>query len=302
MMASTVEAAQGKWRGVLKHFGLTDVQLNGKHQPCPVCQGTDRWRFDDKAGSGSSFCSVCGAADGIGLLMKLTGWNFSEAAKNVDSIIGNISIELRREDRSEKDKVEYLRKVLKESRKIIVGDPVWSYLQARGGVKSVPDDVRYHSSMKHSSGCYYAVMLSVMRDAEGGGVSLHRTYLDGKGGKANVDRPKMIMPGRPLTGSAVRLGPIQDEIGIAEGIETALAASRIFSLPVWAATNATLLQTWVPPAGVKSVVVFGDNDADGSYAGQAAAYALARRMVSLGIKCTVKIPERSGNDWADEGI
>ncbi len=74
------------------------------------------------------------------------------------------------------------------------------------------------------------------------------------------------------TGAAVRLMPHQEVLGIAEGIETALSASILFNVPIWAALTAGLLQEWTPPASVTTVFVFGDNDA--SSTGQAAAYSL----------------------------
>jgi len=54
--------------------------------------------------------------------------------------------------------------------------------------------------------------------------ALHRTYLNDRGGKADVSSPRKLL-GRMPTGAAVRLAPYQDKLGIAEGIETSLAAS-----------------------------------------------------------------------------
>ena len=89
-------------------------------------------------------------------------------------------------------------------------------------------------------------------------------------------------------------------LGIAEGIETALAASQRFGVPIWAATNAVLLEAWVPPEGVERVVIVGDNDA--SFTGQAAAFGLARRLVQKGLTVEIRIPDQVGKDWADEGL
>jgi putative DNA primase/helicase len=58
-----------------------------------------------------------------------------------------------------------------------------------------------------------------------------------------------------------------------------------------------MLAEWVPPEGVEEVVVFGDNDA--KYAGQAAAFALARKLSAKGMKASVKIPPIIGQDWND---
>lgn len=299
MKAKTIDEAVGKWRGILLHFGLTEDQLNGKHQACPSCGGKDRWRFDDKNGLGTSFCSGCGASDGLGLLMKVHGWAFREAAKNVDGVIGNIGIQIAKQERSEAHKIATITRAIKESRKVTAGDPVWQYLHRRTGIDLIPSDVRYHPGMRHSSGGTHPVMLSVMRDQFGAGVSAHRTYLTDDGQKAAVDPVKKFMQGKALNGSAVRLGPMSPDLGIAEGIETALAASQKFGMTVWAATNAVLLQSWIPPEHVNTVTIFGDNDSDGSFAGEAAAYTLAKRLIVAGLKVSVKIPEGAGHDWAD---
>src|ERR1044071_2885603 len=98
------------------------------------------------------------------------------------------------------------------------------------------------------------------------------------------------------SGAAVRLAAVPgDKLGIAEGIETALAASIIYNMPVWAALTAGLLQEWIPPASVSTVFIFGDNDA--SSTGQAAAYTLAQRLKAKGIDSLVELPARVGEDW-----
>ena len=44
-------AARGQWRGILSAFGFNGEDLDGRHHPCPVCGGTDRFRFlDEDAG------------------------------------------------------------------------------------------------------------------------------------------------------------------------------------------------------------------------------------------------------------
>lgn len=70
------EVATGRWLGILVALGVDAAHLTGKHVACPVCGGTDRFRFDDKAGRGTFFCSHCGAGDGFTLLGRLKGWDF----------------------------------------------------------------------------------------------------------------------------------------------------------------------------------------------------------------------------------
>ena len=63
------EAAHGRWPSILSALGLDERALSGRHGPCPMCGGKDRFRFDDKEGRGTYFCSGCGAGDGVQLAM-----------------------------------------------------------------------------------------------------------------------------------------------------------------------------------------------------------------------------------------
>jgi putative DNA primase/helicase len=54
-------------------MGVDARFLTGRHGPCPVCGGTDRFRWDDKDGTGSFFCSGCGPGDGFMLAERVTG-------------------------------------------------------------------------------------------------------------------------------------------------------------------------------------------------------------------------------------
>jgi putative DNA primase/helicase len=106
----------------------------------------------------------------------------------------------------------------------------------------------------------------------------------------------MFCPGSRPDGGAVHLAEPADELGISEGIETSLAASRIFGIPVWSALDAGGLEKFAPPPGIKRLIIFGDNDENG--VGQRAAYALAARL-SGRIAVEVKIPDQSDTDWND---
>jgi putative DNA primase/helicase len=118
------------------------------------------------------------------------------------------------------------------------------------------------------------------------------------GWKSGDSVKRLLMRGSLPEGSAVRLWPAQTAMGIAEGIETAISAAMMFKMPVWAALNAQNLVKWTPPEGVTHVTVFGDNDL--SFTGQAAAYRLANRLVSInGLRVDVEIPDYPGHDWND---
>ncbi len=293
----TGDLAVGKWPGILVALGIDEQFLRKKHGACPFCGGKDRFRFDDKNGSGSFFCSQCGAGSGFEFLMRQFGWSFKEAAQNVDRVVGNVRQNAQKSERTEADKVAAIKRVLRECRQVEFGDPVWRYLNFRTGITEIPADIRYHPGMFHTQGGQHPCMISVLRDEHGHGVTLHRTYLTEKGAKANVDPAKKFMAGKRLNGAAVRLSRVQDCIGIAEGIENALVASQRFGLPVWAATNAVLLEQFVPPEGIKVVRIFGDRDS--SFTGQAAAYALAKRLDREGFLVEVVLPDNVDEDWCD---
>jgi putative DNA primase/helicase len=92
------DLANGRWPDLLAELaGLTADQLTDKHQPCPCCGGSDRYRFDDRDGSGSWFCNQCGGKDGAGgggtgmdLLMRVTGWSFRDACHRIEQRLGVI--------------------------------------------------------------------------------------------------------------------------------------------------------------------------------------------------------------------
>lgn len=292
----TLDLAVGRWSGIFLHFGLADTYLGKKHCPCPLCGGVDRYRYVDWEGTGSYFCSQCGKGYGIDLLMKFKGWDFKTATHEIDKIINNVKQESIKTERSESEKVSYIKKVLKECRVVTAGDPVDLYLKRRVGDVSVPADLKYHPSLGHSEGGFHPAMIAIMRDEKGVGLTLHRTYLTASGEKANVTQVKKFMQGRKLNGGAIRLSPVKEIIGIAEGIETALSASLRFEMPVWAASNSVLLEQWIPPIFVEEVVIFGDNDQN--YTGQAAAFNLAKRLHRENLKVSVMIPDGAG-DWND---
>jgi hypothetical protein len=113
----------------------------------------------------------------------------------------------------------------------------------------------------------------------------------------------MGYPGSRLAGGAIRLfspGPI---LGVAEGVETALAVHLRTGMPVWSAISAGLLARMEPPAETSLVVVWADRDRSG--AGEAAALSLRQRLIERGMPVAVHLPPgpipstAKGIDWAD---
>lgn len=294
----TAQAAKGKWHGVLKELGVDESHLKNVHGPCPLCGGRDRFRFDDKDGAGTYYCNVCGPGDGMKLAMEFTGEPFKDLARRIDGMVGNIEAE--KPKKATADPGKRISRLWSASHKIEVEYPVHKYLMSRnlpisqalrsnGGVNYYEDGKKVGT---------YPCMVAPVQSSEGQMVTVHITHLTSEGRKADVAAvKKMLPPMRPLPGSAIRLTKIYEHIGIAEGIETALAVMKTFRMPCWAAMNADMMERFVAPKGVRGITVFADNDEN--YRGQAAAYRLAHNaIVRQGLLAEVRIPCEIG-DFAD---
>jgi putative DNA primase/helicase len=294
----TMEAAHGRWREILPALGLASAALNGKNQPCPSCGGRDRFRFHDRQGDGDYYCNQCGAGKGLTLLMKVNNWNYADAAKRVDELVGNLPKRtvVRREPVKIDTRAEAI-ELWNSARPLVEGDPAWLYLASRG-IPTTSSELRFTERLFNSeTGSELPGMLAKVRDVEGRGQTLHRTYLTMDGKKAAVEKCRKMMRGEFPKGGAIRLAPAAEILGVAEGIETALAAGCIFHMPVWSTVSEGFLRTWEPPQEAKRVLIFGDNDKN--FVGQNAAYELAKRLSLAGLEVAVKIPERAGADWND---
>jgi putative DNA primase/helicase len=296
-MGDTIDRAEGRWRDILVLNGVDAKFLTGKAGPCPMCGGTDRFTFDDKDGAGTYICRGCGAGYGTQLLMKFKGWTFKQAADAIDAVVGKAEKREGKQRRAlpQEQVIERVRQRWSEGCSIILEKDrfVLRYLEGRGIVLQDP----VHDLRQSTRGN----MLALMRDPRGMPCQVHCTFLkDGR--KADAERPRMFMKLPIPDGAAVRLmKPQWQMLGIAEGVETALSAAKIFAIPTWAALNTSMLRKWRPPEDVRNVVVFADNDAN--YAGQAAAYHLAHRLrtderLKLD-RVEVRVPAELGDDWND---
>jgi putative DNA primase/helicase len=292
----TVEAAKHKWPEVLKRLGVPDEFLLNRHGPCPICGGSDRYRFDDKDGNGTYYCNSCGPGDGMSLAIKYTGRNFLDLAKDIDSFVGNVKQE---KPVQRKDPAIRIRRICSEVKPVTDSSAVYRYIKNRD--LPLSSLIRYHPSLAYYEDgkviARFPAMVSAYKGVDGSLITLHITYLTEDGQKANQPAPKKILPPiRSMDGGSVRLTKIYPTIGIAEGIETALSVMRIFKVPCWASTTAGMMEKFTPPDGIKKVIVYADNDE--SFVGQKAAYVLAARLYKINIETEVIIPKHVG-DFAD---
>lgn len=123
---------------------------------------------------------------------------------------------------------------------------------------------------------------------------LNLTYLNPRTGDRRREGVQKLMIGR-FMGGAVRLAQPDTELLVAEGYETTQSASRRFGLPGWALLGERNFYSWVPPTGVRTLLIAADNNP----AGEAAAEYLAARAESLGIRTRIETPNDIGFDWND---
>lgn len=204
--------------------------------------------------------------------------------------------------------------------------PILKYLKSRKvavGSKSLGGDcLRYHPELPYYDedengevkllGKYPAIIAAI-KSLEGEIITLHRTYLSLSGQKAPVDNPRKMLPvpdDRNVCAGAIHLGgfPTDGVLGVAEGMETALSAMKIYRIPTWSLVSATILERFEIPQQVKTLLIWADKDK--SFAGQKAAKKLQERAQEQGVKAYILLPNRpivgKSIDWNDvmvsEGI
>jgi hypothetical protein len=185
--------------------------------------------------------------------------------------------------------------------------PAGSYLLNRGLVLvHYPSAVRAALLSYYENGIdkgHYPVMLSAVTNQHGELVALHRTFLTADGHKAPVPQPKKLTrASAPLAGVSIKLDQPREingkvTLGVAEGIETALACKLGSGIPTWSCVSANGMKSFIWPAGLESLVIFADHDKHG--VGQAAARELAARAAAAQLEVRVLVPDTAGADWLD---
>lgn len=82
--------AAGSWESVLPQCGVT-VPAKGRHGPCAICGGSDRFHYIDDHGGGEWHCRQCDEpnhGDGLDLIARAQGITITAAAQKVSSVLG----------------------------------------------------------------------------------------------------------------------------------------------------------------------------------------------------------------------
>jgi putative DNA primase/helicase len=177
---------------------------------------------------------------------------------------------------------------------VTIVDPLpLAYLRERRGLRAWRNDaLKWHPACPWGDrgGTAPCIIAPVSHpDGTIGGVWRIRPVLEGK-----VDRYGL----GKVPGGACRLFPGRgNRLLICEGVEDALAGHMLTGgWPAWAALSAGRMRSLQLPAQYTEVLIFGDNDENGT--GQEAATVLGERLQAEGRTVTVAVPEgvKDAND------
>lgn len=173
------------------------------------------------------------------------------------------------------------------------------HCRRRGIVRSLPGPAAVRFIAEAPISVYRAesrtkpAVVAAIRNATGDITAIEITYLDPNGAKAvglNVARKTV---GVIEPSSAVHLDPLGPDMCVGEGIYTGLSASERFGMPVWALLSTSNLRHWIPPAGIKRLLIAGDRGPDG----ERSARRLLATALRAGIDATLEFPPFPHNDF-----
>jgi len=174
--------------------------------------------------------------------------------------------------------------------------PAEAYLRSRA-IEIASPDLRYHERTPlgpKGEARFLPAMLAAVRNDEGV-IAVHRTFLDPESNRlATFDRPKRAL-GSLQTGTVRLAMPRGGRLGLAEGIETALAATQLSGIPCWATLGNERFGLVTIPQSVRELFLFLDADEGGDLAQERACGAYA----APGRRIVIRRPRKAGYDWAD---
>ncbi len=299
---STIEKSEGRWAEIYQHFGLMPSTQHWIKE-CPFCGKKKSFRISpDKIQYGGSICT-CGEYNGIQTLMQITSRDFKSLCDEIDGIIGNQYQQSSEPSQRESQIVKYNR--YRRTLKKVKGTGVELYLNNRG-IYKMPK-LAMGAGVETVNGIKCDVMVCLATTNSGFPCYLHRTYIiNGQKAVFKENSKGWIAPTKKLTrivetteSTAIRFHYHDQELGVAEGVETAKMAELKYGVRTWSLLNTSIMKRFVCPDGVKRLVIFADTDKKG--AGHAAAFACAHKNLIANNDITsviVRWREKLG-DFAD---
>lgn len=295
-----------QWRQTLENYGC-HLPSGRRHGPCPICGGKDRFRFDDKAGRGTWFCSHCDphAGDGLSLLAAFIGKSVLETAKELaDHLSVRTAATARRHvvTWEEENKIrEYNHKQAAKAAAVMLNSAIYgqhAYMTRKG----LSGDWLVNGEMliDYTGRRFVAGdLLFVPVYKDGNLINVQRIDQEGR---------KLFIFGGEIKEGYHILDPIPGDngrtIGIAEGYATAVTARLLTNAKIYVAFSANNLAAVAQRAMMDNpgavLVVFADNDQTDENTGFAPGlhYAKAAAAPFNGL---VMLPPELG-DWDDMRI
>jgi putative DNA primase/helicase len=178
-----------------------------------------------------------------------------------------------------------------------VGTLAEVYVQATRRISiPLPSILRY--GMHRHRGRDWPTMAVPLSAVEGQQTGTQLLFLGPEGRKADLPKKHQRRSYGIIKGSAVRLAEYdpQRELGVAEGVESALAVTQIFDVPTWATCGAGLLKSIQLPPEVRRVLIAADRDDSGI--GQRNSWLLYQRLRSEGRAVDIVLPPLGTDDFS----
>lgn len=297
----------------LTYFEDAGLRLIGsgkwKTTRCEFHGGSDSLRINTETGGWC--CMACGAKGGdvLAYHRQANGLDFIGAAKDLGAWQDNDGKEPTPARAPRKAPARPVQQPATHETLSDYGRALWDacrpvhgtargYLMARRCVVPPEDgNLRCHSALKHAvSGYTGPALVALVTDAvTREPLSLHRTWIQADGRKADVDPPRLVLGGHRKQGGVIRLWPdeaVTYGLAVAEGIETALSLAHAYT-PAWACIDAGNLAALPVLAGIETLLIGADNDP----AGSKAANDCATRWAAAGVE--VLVTQQSQNDIND---
>ena len=327
------ERSPEQWISLLVSYGVPADRLTGDACACPVCGGDDRFTYDNKRGRGNWVCRKCDngkamAGDGLRLITRLNNIGLYRLMRQLDGgpaprALTGAPVATAPRPKRKPDATfiaNRLNSMWDSAKPVSSGDLAMCYLGARvPGLRMASSPalrlgmLEYRHEKKPIGS--WPGILARFELPDGRLGTLHRTFLErSTPAKARIvsadgeilDNKLNDMTLNPLRGGAVRLmEPVDGEIGVAEGLETACAAYMESGVPMWYCLNIGLLRQFVVPdgLGIRVVHIFVDfDDIDpktGKSIGVAGGLELAKRLKAEGFTVLVHRPRVRGTDFTD---
>ena len=263
----TTQAMRGKEKEICEHYGIN--YTGNKHTNCYFCDKAKSMRINERG-----WICTCGNGSHMDLILRVTGRDFAVVAGEIDKLIGNTPDE-KDHDKPVDKSVDIIEKW--KSLRRIQGTCGQVYLNKRGIYHIPLRALKLGRANDYQTGMSYDALIAIATDSGGKPCYVHKTYLEGNK-KADIESPKRL---ESLCDSydtvAIKLYESATALGIAEGIETALSAKRLYEVNTWSVMNTSFMKRFIAPSGVEHLYIFADNDKHG--AGLAAAFQCANKNI-----------------------